>query len=351
MPPIRNHYCHHDSPKKDRFIGAVKAGLNISQAANQENIPLPTAYALFHKYEKTGSTRCLPRSGRPPKATEHTKGQIVREARKYRRKPFAALGKSVEPPISESTVRRILSKEGYHRRVARRVPYLTPEQKKARLTWAQVNRRLGDEDWRHIIWSDECYIYIGGTPGRIYVTRRSDEILQENSVVPTFKQSPVRVMVWGCIMWGKKGPLVVLEYPGGKGGGMNSQRYKEQVLEPFLKDFYKEMVELRGSVKFQQDNSPSHTSKSTKLWLTSHSIETFPHPSSSPDLSPIEPVWHELKVHIHALPHLPNTLDQLKVAVYYAWNALTIEDINKHVRHMSDRVEAVLKAKGGHTGF
>ena len=41
----------------------------------------------------------------------------------------------------------------------------------------------------------------------------------------TFKQSSIRVMVWGCIMNGQKGPLVVLEYPGGKGGGMNSSRY------------------------------------------------------------------------------------------------------------------------------
>jgi hypothetical protein len=39
-------------------------------------------------------------------------------------------------------------------------------------------------------------------------------------------------MTWGCIAEGQKGPLVVVEYPGGKGGGMNSEskRYQEQVL-------------------------------------------------------------------------------------------------------------------------
>jgi len=29
-------------------------------------------------------------------------------------------------------------------------------------------------------------------------------------------------MVWGYIMNGRKEPLLVLEYPGGKGGGMNT---------------------------------------------------------------------------------------------------------------------------------
>ena len=42
-------------------------------------------------------------------------------------------------------------------------------------------------------------------------------------------------------MEGRKGPLVVLEYPGGKGGGMNSKRYCEQVLEKALGDFYDKM--------------------------------------------------------------------------------------------------------------
>ena len=96
-------------------------------------------------------------------------------------------------------------------------------------------------------------------------------------------------------MEGRKGPLVVLEYPGGKGGGMNSKRYCEQVLEGALGDFYAEMKQAHGRIQFQQDNAPCHTSKRTKKWLGDHSISLLYHPPNSPDLSPIEPVWHELK--------------------------------------------------------
>lgn len=42
-----------------------------------------------------------------------------------------------------------------------------------------------------------------------------------------------------------RGPLLVLEYPGGKGGGMNGQRYQDQALNGILWDFYISMMEKR----------------------------------------------------------------------------------------------------------
>ena len=83
-------------------------------------------------------------------------------------------------------------------------------------------RSMKVKAWERIIWSDECYVYIGDTKGRVYVTRQPDEVLKEDCLVPSFKQSSLRVMIWGCIIKGRKGPLVVLEYLSGKGGGMNS---------------------------------------------------------------------------------------------------------------------------------
>jgi hypothetical protein len=52
----------------------------------------------------------------------------------------------------------------------------------------------------------------------IGMVQRPDEPSDENCVVAKFNQSSICVMVWGCIAWGRKGPLVVLEYPGGKEG-------------------------------------------------------------------------------------------------------------------------------------
>jgi hypothetical protein len=250
--------------------------------------------------------------------------------------PFAEVANVSGLGVSASTVHNVMAEAGYHRRVAKKVPYLTKRHKQARMYWAWKYRKWAMEDWGRVAFSDECYIYLGDRHSRIYVTRRSDEQLEEDCLVPTFKQSSVRIMVWGVVMSGQKGPLVILEYPGGKGSGMNSKRYQEQVLEGVFLHFHAQMMDKRGTVMFQQDNVSSHTSKLTTQWFKLHSIPLLYHPPSSPDLNPIEPIWHELKVRLRALPHLPNTLGQLKAAVLCVWDELPIEDVNKHVNKMPD---------------
>ncbi|CAA7267815.1 unnamed protein product [Cyclocybe aegerita] len=201
------------------------------------------------------------------------------------------------------------------------------------------------------MFSDECYVYLGDNRGRIYVTWHPDEELLEECLVPAFKQSTVHVMVWGCIVKDQKGPLVVLEYPGGKGGGMNSKHYQEQVLEPVLLPLYYLLDQERGNMRFQQDGTPSHSSKVTKRWFAQHGIPLFPHPPSSPDLNPIEPLWHILKSTLRHLPHPPTTVNGLRAAVLRAWEEIPVEVINHQIGNMDHRVKAVLAARGGHTRF
>lgn len=208
-----------------------------------------------------------------------------------------------------------------------------------------------EKEWAKVIWSDEAYIQLSDRRGRIFVTRRAEEEFLDECLIPTFKQSPIRVMVWACIMDGQKGPLIVLEYPGGRGGGMNSTRYRTQVLRGVLRDFYDRMKQTKGQVIFQQDGAPAHTSKMTRRWFTRNHIPLLYHPANSPDLNPIEPVWHELKKRLRTLRHPPSTLEQLIAVVHAIWEEIPIKDIDKHVAHMCDRVEAVIAAKGGHTRF
>ena len=226
------------------------------------------------------------------------------------------------------------------------MPFLTALQKRKRVAWAEEFKSFDVHQWKNLIWSDECYVHLDDHSGCVYVTRRADEEYDENCVIPTFKQSSMQVMVWGCVMKGRKGPLAVLEYPGGRGGGMTGQWYISQVLEAHLHTFYDQMKEERPEVMFQQDGAPSHTSKLAKQWLVDHGISVFPHPRSSPDVNPIEPVWHELKKIIRALLHPPMTIPKLIKAVHDAWDALEIPGIDKYVDTMSDRVQAVLKAHG-----
>jgi len=138
-------------------------------------------------------------------------------------------------------------------------------------------------------------------------------------------------------MKGQKGPLVVLEYPGGRGGGMTAKRYQDQVLKPVLEPFYRQMTEERGRVLFQQDGASGHRAKTTIAHLDDKAcaINRFPHLAKSPDMSPIEPLWSTLKRHIRKRPHIPSSLDELKQAAQEAWDAIMEADIDAHVDHMA----------------
>ena len=49
--------------------------------------------------------------------------------------------------------------------------------------------------------------------------------------------------------------------------------------------------------KFMQDNDPKHTSRHAKLFIEEKGINWLKTPAESPDLNPIENLWHELRVH------------------------------------------------------
>ena len=340
---------HHDSPRKNRFIGAVRAGQSILKAAKENEIPYSTARAINKKFDLTGSTHRRAGSGRPSKLDARGKRTLIKEAKKNRRKPLSEVGMDVVPQVSATTARRVLDEVRLHRRIARSVIFLRPEHKDKRRKWALDHLNWGEEDFERVVYSDEAYIMLGDLKGQVHVTRTPEEVYDEACVVPKFKQSSLRIMVWGCVMRGRKGPLVVLEYPGGRGGGMTAARYQEQVLDRVLHEFYMEMAEERGQIMFQQDGAPCHRAASTRRWLDLNSIEKAPHPPVSPDVNPIEPLWHTLKTRIRSHAHIPTSLDELKLAAKEAWAQISKEDIDKHVKSMEDRVRAVIAAKGGHT--
>ncbi|THU86672.1 hypothetical protein K435DRAFT_590888, partial [Dendrothele bispora CBS 962.96] len=78
-----------------------------------------------------------------------------------------------------------------------------------------------------------------------------------------------------------------------------------------------------------QDGAPSHTAKTTKKWLSDHGISVFPHPPSSPDINPIEHVWHELKHGIRDRPHHPTSFSKLAVVVKEVWDGIAVKDVDK----------------------
>ena len=122
-------HTQYGTPTKNRFISTVKAGKSVHEAGSMFGIKKSSAHRIWKRYETSRNSQNLRRSGHPKEVSDRTKRLVVRTAITNHRKPFREIENEMLPKISESTVRNILAEEGYHRRAARKVPYLTKRHK------------------------------------------------------------------------------------------------------------------------------------------------------------------------------------------------------------------------------
>lgn len=338
-----------DSPRKNHIIGTIRAGASIKHAAALEKAARQTAQSIWQKWLETGSTSNRPQSGRRHKLDGMMHAILVHHAATHRFMPLKHLAKRMG--IGRHLVRRELAMENLHRRRVRRCLKRTAVQEARRHIWAGTYQGWGMDQWRNIMFSDESYLCVDGNLGNIWVTRRPHKEYERSCTIERPSQSPLRIMVWGCIAHNYKGPLVILDYPGGRGGGMTSARYQEQVLQPVLIPAFNRLCSERPDLQFQQDNARCHTARATSQCLQENNIPQFPHPPISPDVNPIEPVWFDWKNIFRGYDSVPETKEELIRAAQQAWDALTIEQINKQIESMPKRVAAVVFAEGGNTGY
>ena len=107
-----------------------------------------------------------------------------------------------------------------------------------------------------------------------------------------------------------------------------------------------------------QDNAPIHTARAVTQWFLDIAIPLVDWPPYSPDLNPIEHIWHHLKKTILRMhPELQDmgkgeeAIEALENALKEAWDALPNTLFEQVADSMPYRVAAVIKAKGWHTKY
>ena len=227
----------------------------------------------------------------------------------------------------------------------------------ARRKWAQNNK---NRDWDWVAWADETTLSTGDQPVQPKVTRKPGEVYLPRHMVPTFHSGRESLGLWGCVAHGKKGPLIWLELAPqvvgknghSKGGGLTAEGYATQVIEGPLKQFLDDLEAERGhKILIVEDGALSHRGAVARQAREALGIEQLPHPSNSPDLNAIEPIWCLLKSHVFKIPGARRNLNALWNTAKNVWEGISVEDINKHTGRMDARVKAIEQANGGPTEF
>ena len=151
-------------------------------------------------------------------------------------------------------------------------------------------------------------------------------------------------MVWGCIGWNGVGVLSEVE------GRMDAEQYVT-ILEGALLQSMEDSGIPADEVIFQQDNDPKHTSRRAQIWLEEQDIKLLDWPAQSPDLSPIKHTWGHLKRCLSGYERAPTGVHQLWDRVVVEWGKISMEECQKWIESMPRRIQAVIKAKGGHTKY
>jgi transposase len=274
------------------------------------------------------------------------KRHLAREAMKNRQLPAHKLAENCGLEVSTTSICNYLHDANIYSRVAAKKPFVSAENQKKRLSWCKERSKWHVfPEWSGIIWSDESSVEIGKSSRRELIWRKPGERYNLDCLRPTFKSGRKSVMIWGCFVGNRLGPLVFCD------GSINSDAYIE-ILEQNLIGF-KASVEEEQDVPLilQEDNAAVHVSKKSKKWKEENGIVCLPWPAQSPDLNPIEKLWKILKDNVQKMKSFPRTIKALKIALEEEWGKLDPNLLSKLVESMPKRVKLVVDAKGGPTKY
>ncbi|GFU81594.1 transposable element Tcb1 transposase [Trichonephila clavipes] len=121
-------------------------------------------------------------------------------------------------------------------------------------------------------------------------------------------------------------------------GTLNVRKYIFTILEPNLLPSIRDQFTNNASFIFQQDSALSHTVQLSKDWYYSKITALFSCSGYSPDLNPVQNLWHRLKTH-----EIKKELTEDTVVSWH--HVITKEELKPIFGSMKQRSEASIKKK------
>lgn len=330
--------------KRNDIISLINNGESTSNIIRKIDVSEATVNRIKNQIQPK---RIRQKGGRPSTIPSWTKKVILFKVRKgylLSAKNVRIYLRTLRYAISYSGTTKLMRSLGLKSKNKTKKAFIKVDHQKERLRWAKQHRHWTIDDWKTVIFSDETKINRWGSDGRQITWKVKGDPDRLHNIQTKIQAGGGSIMMWGCMTsLGVGYACRIVEYP------MNSKLYTH-ILNTSFKDTLKYYGFSKKNVIFQQDGDTKHTSKLTKKWLENNQIRYIKKwPACSPDLNPIEHLWHHLKLRLDAYETKPKNIDELWNRIDIEWNKFTKEDILPYYEAIPKRIEDVIKNKGGYT--
>jgi transposase len=351
--------------QREQIIGMLRGGYTTAEVANAYGRTDRAIRDLRKKYTQTGSVQDKPRSGRPPMLSTQQKKILYRKARSKPKIEYSKLckdgifvdteGTPTKAP-SRTTLYRLLKGRGLTNHRCKKRPKFNCGHAAKRLKFAKQYRHFA-WGWRTLKFSDECSVEKGAGQNQQWAFRFPWEKWKPDMIEATGTAQAPRQMVWASIWLDERGQaqrsnLVIMDRdPDTKRRGYSAKSYMEALTKGLL-PYY------RRSQLFMQDGAGIHRARVVQSFFQQHHITTIDWPPYSPDLNPIEHMWHVLKRRMYSLYPQYNNWSQAEEewggfceALKECWRGIPARLIKRLIMSMPRRLAAVRKARGWQTKY
>lgn len=246
--------------------------------------------------------------------------------------------------VSSETIRKTPKTHGLKSGKKVCKPLLSKCHWQLRLQWAKEHRNMTIEDWGKVIFTDETKVNFHCSDGIKWCWKKRGQPFEDRVVSQTMKFGGGKILVWGCFTVHGVGFARLIE------GKMNALKY-QGILEDQLEQTFSWYDLDKNDSIFMHDNDPKHTAKSTVKFLQNKQIQTMKWPAQSPDMNPIENLWSYVKKQLSLSTSLPKNSHELWERFMTVWSSISEIYCRKLIESMPERINALIKAKGGHTKF
>ncbi|KAF8859344.1 HET-domain-containing protein [Acephala macrosclerotiorum] len=195
------------------------------------------------------------------------------------------------------------------------------------------------------------YFRLGGRTIKQKVTRNLCERFCDNCIQHQFHRGGTTLVnAWKAIGYNYKSPLLFVERSGKK-RAFTQKDYLSQILTPhiesILEDFGAYTHALGLEPLFIENGNSAHGHKSVHnccaQYRTKHGIILMPHPSTSPDMNPIEKCWRWIKQSLHRRHRQPTNENEMRQFVLEEWDRIP----QKWINELIDKQEHWVHVIGG----